>query len=78
VAVTLAGGGLEGGGGRDGRRPGGGRGEEEPKRDVVIIRRGRRGLEAETEAEERFGRGAAAIAAWNSCFGQLGERHCRP
>jgi hypothetical protein len=53
---------------------------------VVIIRGGRRGVEAEEEAEaeeeedarERFGRGAAAIAAWNSCFGQLGERHCRP
>ena len=59
MAVTLTGGGLEGGGGRDGRRPGG---EEEPKRDVVIIRRGRRGLEAETEAEERFGRGGVAIA----------------
>lgn len=78
VAATLAGGGLEGGRRARWVEAGRGRRKREPRREVVIIRGGRRGLEEEEEAEERFGRGASAIAAWDSCYGQLGERHRRP
>lgn len=64
MAVTLAGGRLEG---EEGEMRGGREGkEEEASREVVvIIRGGRRGAEGETR--KRFGRGVAAIAAWNSC-----------
>jgi hypothetical protein len=77
VAVTLAGGGLEGGG-RDEGRPGGEGGEEEPEGGGGYNKRRKKGVGWETGALRTFWSWCCRDSGVEFVLGQLGERHCRP